>query len=670
MRTLILYFVLTCALFAQYDSTMYDLIKTTYERSFDKQIIHNYLNSDLEHNTKAALLSISQSEDTLFVPELLKLYLMKYGSEVCFALAQIGKCNQSINFLWNYLLSTPPQNQYPKIFFAIGKIGDDNDLKKLVEFYNSFDGPIFPYEGISEAILQFQIRGLTSDDAKAILENEIVHQLSTSIRIEQALFALARYRNSSLTDQQLQNLFQTVYVDNDGLANETALKQYLLLNIIRDWNADKSNLFINNVNDLRNTLLNINFVKVLHHFHYFMKSYPEENIKVYFDLLNDKNPNVALQTAISIKNIKDYLNDSLKIEVKNKIDSLLYDSTKSLNFKGELFLSRFELFGNYDEHMDLFGHGVCIDPNHFLVFNMRSFGSYLPQKKLIEYFLISSDFISRIKAFEELIENKNKIKDSLDYKKIILLALKSYPALTSLASDQIDSIFIANNQNELKEIITSKIKNHKDDTNYLEATMSLINLAEKIDNDFYTSMIEKVKSSKLYSIRKFVGAKTGDKQIGLKELDKFEDIWGYAFRYKQATIKTSKGNIVIAFDSGIAPISVANFCMLADKNFYDGIIFHRVVPGFVIQAGDPTGTGWGGPGYDVVSEFSDTDFGIGYVGMASAGKDTESSQFFIMQGSYPHLDSRYTLFAKVIDGMDVVYNITEDDKIISIKLEK
>jgi cyclophilin family peptidyl-prolyl cis-trans isomerase len=199
--------------------------------------------------------------------------------------------------------------------------------------------------------------------------------------------------------------------------------------------------------------------------------------------------------------------------------------------------------------------------------------------------------------------------------------------------------------------------------------MSLINLAEKIDSDFYESMIEKVKKSKLYSIRKFVCNKTNNHQIGFKELDKFEDILSYAFKYKQATIITSKGNVLIEFNSEIAPISVANFCMLAKQNFYNGIIFHRVVPGFVIQAGDPTATGWGGPGYDIVSEYSDTDFGIGYVGMASSGKDTEGSQFFIMHGSHPHLDSRYTSFAKVIEGMEVVYNITEDDKIITIELE-
>ena len=285
---------------------------------------------------------------------------------------------------------------------------------------------------------------------------------------------------------------------------------------------------------------------------------------------------------------------------------------------------------------------------------------------------MSSSAISwKMQALEEIIKVSDTLRNSIDYKRIILFALNSNSSapLISIAADGIDSIFIAENSTQLKEIISNQIDKYKDNPDYLEATMSLVNLSEKIDGDFFSQMIEKTKSSELYSIRKFIGDKTGNHKIGFKELDKLEDIWSYAFKYKQAVIKTSKGKVVIEFNSEIAPISVANFCMLAKQNFYDGIIFHRVVPGFVIQAGDPTATGWGGPGYEIVSEYSDTDFRIGYVGMASAGKDTESSQFFIMQGSHPHLDSRYTLFAKVVEGMDVVYNITEDDSIISIELK-
>jgi len=79
-------------------------------------------------------------------------------------------------------------------------------------------------------------------------------------------------------------------------------------------------------------------------------------------------------------------------------------------------------------------------------------------------------------------------------------------------------------------------------------------------------------------------------------------------------------------------------------------------------------TGWGGPGYDIISEFSPLPYGIGMVGMASAGKDTEGSQFFVMQGNYPHLNGRYSLFGKVINGLDVVYKLEQGDKINSIHL--
>jgi cyclophilin family peptidyl-prolyl cis-trans isomerase len=641
---------------------MYDLIKTTYERSFDKNILNKYLNSNSEFKTKSALLSIAQSEDTSFVPELLKLDLTKFGSEVCFALGQIGQCEQSINFFWNYLHSSSPPDQFPKIFFAIGKIGSENDLKKLVEFYNSFDGPIFPYEGISEAILQFQIRGIKSDDARAILETESTHQLSTKTRIEHALFTFARYRSSSLTDEQLQILFESEYANDDEV-----FRQFILMNVNRQIIIPQN--VLTKLFESNSPLTKIQLVKVLHFFNVDSTTSSKEIINYYSRLLNDSNTNVALQTATSLKNIKGVLNDTLKILVKNKIDELLLDPTKSLSFKGELFLSRFELIGGFEEHQVLLNKIVISKKNRFAFDSMNS-DKYNALINLVDAFLSSSSMRDKIDALTYILEIQDNFSDSLILEMVFRNALSSDVApLISIASDGIDSLFISESTKQLKEIISNQIDRYKDSPDFLEATMSLVNLSEKIDTEFYSQMIEKTKTSNLYSIRKFIGYKTGIHQLGFKELDKFEHIWSCAFKYEHATIKTSKGNVVIEFNSRIAPISVANFCLLAKQNFYDGIIFHRVVPGFVIQDGDPTATGWGGPGYHIISEYSDTDFGIGYVGMASAGKDTESSQFFIMQGNHPHLDSRYTLFAKVISGMEVVYNITEDDKIISIELK-
>jgi cyclophilin family peptidyl-prolyl cis-trans isomerase len=135
---------------------------------------------------------------------------------------------------------------------------------------------------------------------------------------------------------------------------------------------------------------------------------------------------------------------------------------------------------------------------------------------------------------------------------------------------------------------------------------------------------------------------------------------------KIATIKTSQGDIKIELHPNIAPFTVQNFVKLSERGYYNNTVFHRVVPNFVIQGGDPTGTGYGGPGYSIRSEFSPLSFDAYTVGMASSGKDTEGSQFFITHSPQPHLDGRYTLFAKVIDGFDAVDKIQIGDMIESV----
>jgi cyclophilin family peptidyl-prolyl cis-trans isomerase len=137
---------------------------------------------------------------------------------------------------------------------------------------------------------------------------------------------------------------------------------------------------------------------------------------------------------------------------------------------------------------------------------------------------------------------------------------------------------------------------------------------------------------------------------------------------QKAAIKTSKGTITIQFLKDDAPFTVLSFYKLIRKRFFNRLSFHRVVPNFVVQGGDPRGDGWGGPNYAVRSEFSYVNFDRGAVGVASAGKDTEGCQFFITHSPQPHLDGRYTVFAKVVAGMDVVDKIQIGDEILSITL--
>jgi peptidyl-prolyl cis-trans isomerase B (cyclophilin B) len=126
-----------------------------------------------------------------------------------------------------------------------------------------------------------------------------------------------------------------------------------------------------------------------------------------------------------------------------------------------------------------------------------------------------------------------------------------------------------------------------------------------------------------------------------------------------ATIHTNHGPIAIELYEDDAPKTVANFTKLAGEGFYDGVIFHRVIPDFMIQGGDPTGTGSGGPGYTFEDEFNDRKVVRGALAMANAGPNTNGSQFFIVTTEAASwLDGKHTVFGRVTDGMDVVNEIS------------
>ena len=143
--------------------------------------------------------------------------------------------------------------------------------------------------------------------------------------------------------------------------------------------------------------------------------------------------------------------------------------------------------------------------------------------------------------------------------------------------------------------------------------------------------------------------------------------WAYLERHgprPAIRLETTRGAIELELDAESAPQTVETILRLAQDGRYDGVEFHRVVPGFVIQGGDVgRGDGWGGPGFAIRSELTRIPFDRGTAGMASAGKDTEGSQYFVTQGMQPHLDGRYTAFGRVVSGMDVVDAIRVGDRV-------
>jgi peptidyl-prolyl cis-trans isomerase B (cyclophilin B) len=139
----------------------------------------------------------------------------------------------------------------------------------------------------------------------------------------------------------------------------------------------------------------------------------------------------------------------------------------------------------------------------------------------------------------------------------------------------------------------------------------------------------------------------------------------------QVTLHTNKGEIVVELAEDDAPNTVANFVSLAEKGFYNGVTFHRVIADFMIQGGDPTGTGSGGPGYVIADEFSPRlRHARGVISMANAGPNTGGSQFFITHVPCPHLDGKHAVFGRVTSGMEVVDSIRQGDRIEKVTVDR
>ncbi len=147
-----------------------------------------------------------------------------------------------------------------------------------------------------------------------------------------------------------------------------------------------------------------------------------------------------------------------------------------------------------------------------------------------------------------------------------------------------------------------------------------------------------------------------------------------------ATIETEKGNLVLELFASDVPVTVNNFVFLAREGYYDGTTFHRIIPGFMVQGGDPTGTGRGNPGYRFEDEFTEHTHVVGALSMANAGPNTNGSQFFITYAPQHALDGKHSVFGQLIEGVDVLKQLTprdpnqnpqfEGDKIIRITIEE
>lgn len=354
--------------------------------------------------------------------------------------------------------------------------------------------------------------------------------------------------------------------------------------------------------------------------------------------------------------------------MKNEIENQLASESITINAKGELLISYVSLFNLKTEEV-INDYSDLVESK----FIYRLLSSNTSDWDFNYDFLIDrieeSNEVELLDLLPAYLALQNKYLSDKDYAAQLFKVFKSnMPSSVSIIADGMKLPIIHHYREILQELILEQIFNNKNNPQFAETIVSLANLSYKVDRVFYDSVIDMLSTSQLYSIKKYAFEKQGVDLTAPKDDKLFTKLWSSAFKYKFAEVETNKGNFTIELKPEYAPMTCGNFISLTESGFYDGVIFHRVVPDFVIQTGDTTSTGWGGPGYEIVSEFSPRPYDRAAVGIASIGKDTEGSQWFVMHSIFPHLNGRYTNWGTVIEGMDVVDIIDEGDKILEIKL--
>lgn len=659
LRFRILFFSLflfyTASSFCQFDKSDEALVKTTFTRTFNKKIISSYLNSNDDRKITAALLSISHSEDSSSIPLICSLDFQKYYETVCFALGQLGEQRSSTNYLWQMFEKHPAREIQKVILETIGKTGNQVDLNKILSLVKA--NKVFSNCGLALSLYNFSLRKISSPDNISILNN-ILEQKNEGI--EEALFALYRI---GTTDSTILASIERIIRTEIKKENPSQFNVQYALGIFRKakfFPNDLSLLFT--LSTTKDAVIRIETAKAGIYFPFNEKT----NFDFLLQLLLDKNSDVARQMAISFRDIP--LNEDQKEAIMRFIRNQLKNNNLSKTTRGELFITfinRIQTFdidfvNEYETFINkAFIYQSCTELNILPqdIFNYLT-EQYFNEKKENKLFILSS-ILKHQKSYID-----KKIFSDFAFK---VLAEKDISLSTSLL-DELSDEFLLANKNELIKIIFADAKRNKNNLNFAGSVESYYKVIEKIDKNSAAKFCKTLSSSVIYSIAKFTANKLGKKSPVLNNGKYFAQLWQHAFKYSGAKVKTRKGDFTLEFLPDVAPISVGNFCFLAEKNFFNGLKFHRVVPAFVIQGGDPENTGWGGSDIPIISEFSPYQFQAGIVGMASSGKDTESSQWFVMQAFHPHLNNRYTIFGNVVEGMETVLQTEQQDEILSVEL--
>jgi cyclophilin family peptidyl-prolyl cis-trans isomerase/HEAT repeat protein len=621
-----------------------------FGRTHDPELFAPFANSPQVHSRLEAAISMGRIQDSVFLPTLMTLVddqEAPVARAAIFAIGQIGG-DQSRNFLAQIFQDDTYQNFRMDVVKALGRIKGTDTVNLLLS--------LLPQ--LSDSLCAAAIHGLTFQTDKS-MEKKVGKIIAEYIEHEDdliqnaAYYYFSRHRYSRAAKLLIENP-----AEQNTLAEKYRLKgldKSITKYLISVWDT----LMVDSLHeDLKWQLNDRKTSWQLKYYQMSILTHFSDSLSVRLTGKFLGNPNPHLRTqAISL------LGKQKGPETKNIL--LNYYANATWTEKGEIII----ILAQLDRHLAfrLIQQNLDQGTLYFkqqLLKALAKIGDRASIRQLRQFLIVPNPRLN-LTAFIELDKRKR-----MSYKYVKPFFESDDDLMITIAAG-----WVSENPKQGKIADLIKAYNRLSAPRQLDAMQAIIDAVGLLDvperREFLLQVYNTSNSAVLVHQTSQLLQKMGENLQPRPEItqelfvpDTLVDI----NTSPQVVIETDRGNITIELLSSLAPATVSNYLYLVKKQFYDNTAFHRVVSDFVVQGGDPTGTGWGGPGYSIPCEYSAEPFKRGTVGMATAGKDTGGSQFFICHSEQPHLDGRYTVFGRVISGMDVVDQIQIDDTINKISI--
>lgn len=636
----------------------FDLSKPEFQRVYDLQDRHEVdsLVAYFDHKDPsyryAAAMAFASIKDSSIVNSLAKLLdddIEEVRTAAAYAMGQIGssKGEKWLTKAFQTYDSLEIHNQFnAAILEAIGKCGTLESLHSMSTTKEYVKTDTLLLEGMIKGMYQFGLRKITHRKTTDRVVNFLIEKnYPPNVRMMAANYL---YRFRVPIDSFIPSLMDVLYVEKD-----TRVKLPLVLALGRTQSPQVLEALLELLKRERNYQVTCNIINALGNFEY------RKVVGDIIPLLQNKNVHIATTAANyfvkhGIMNAAPQYrqiarkNDSLDWHVR----STLYQAANkhlSLYSQGTRLAIQYELKDQFKNATNVYQKAAAI----------KGLGEYGRNYKDIYELGFKSDKpvvrTAAVEAFANIVQNQNFDATFGSQRTLVKKELGAYFQEALVKGDA-----------AMKAVAAGVIRIPDLDFKSVYDTLDFLQVAK--------NGLEVPKETEtLYEIQKTIDFFNGKTATDLAKPTFNHPIDWRVFNTidedSKVEIKTAKGSIILKLFPDAAPGSVTNFVALAKSGFYDGKTFHRVIPNFVAQGGCPRGDGYGSLDYTIRSELAPLNYDEeGYVGMASAGNHTEGTQWFITFAPAPHLDGRYTIFAKVVDGMNVVHQLTVGEKIQQVQI--